>query len=396
MVLSSLRWRLAIILGLAAASAASVSAGPPAGQSARRPDAEVSAPPAQADAPGPARQTFLNDLRRASCTEAARAGEAIRLEARPVPLQSLNPGRRTIGQLTYLGGFDLTSDDERFGGLSGLDFLDDRHLLAVSDKGAFIWIDLAADGVAPTAARAALMTDAGGKNFAGKSAGDAEGLAILGDIALVSFEGDHRVLAYDIGACGAAARGVPLGWSLTAAFSDSGLKVESNSGVEALGVTADGYLFAGIETAAGGASPLSIAPVDAPARFDQQIGANAPPLVGLDLLPGGPDGRGVRAFSLHRSTRPLANNAISIFETDFEPEAATAGREARRFRKSGERMLAQMNMLVTIDNFEGIAARATSGGAVRLVLISDNNFSRSQRTLMMVFELAPVRPAKAR
>jgi hypothetical protein len=46
-----------------------------------------------------------------------------------------------------------------------------------------------------------------------------------------------------------------------------------------------------------------------------------------------------------------------------------------------------MSLLLTIDNFEGIAAKEMPDGGIRLYIISDNNFSASQRTLLMVFDL---------
>ena len=100
--------------------------------------------------------------------------------------------------------------DKRFGGLSGIDVLEDGNLLAVSDDGAFVWIDLAEDGVTPMAARMSGMRDAAGKTMPGKAERDAEGLAYADGLALVSFEGNHRVLAFDVGKCGAAVRGAPV------------------------------------------------------------------------------------------------------------------------------------------------------------------------------------------
>ena len=51
-------------------------------------------------------------------------------------------------------------------------------------------------------------------------------------------------------------------------------------------------------------------------------------------------------------------------------------------------MLAQMNLFVTIDNFEGIAAGEMPDGRVRLYVIADDNFSAKQRTLLMVYDVA--------
>ena len=61
--------------------------------------------------------------------------------------QSPDPTKRKFGELTFLGSYQLSSTDPRFGGLSGLDVLADDTLLAVSDAGRFVWIDLSRDGV---------------------------------------------------------------------------------------------------------------------------------------------------------------------------------------------------------------------------------------------------------
>jgi hypothetical protein len=45
-------------------------------------------------------------------------------------------------------------------------------------------------------------------------------------------------------------------------------------------------------------------------------------------------------------------------------------------------------MLMTIDNYEGIAAKELPDGRVRLFVVSDNNFASTQRTLLMVFDIA--------
>jgi hypothetical protein len=344
---------------------------------------------------------YLSHLERSSCFAgiAKKEPDALAIKASPVPLQGLNPGRKTIGQLTYAGGFHLTSDDKRFGGLSGIDVLDDGNLLAVSDTGLFVWIDLAADGVTPSTARVAPMLDAKGEPFANKGAGDAEGLAVIGEFALVSFEGEHRVLVYDIGKCGAAARGTPVEWSMDDAFTQKNIAVDGNRGVEALAITPDWYVFAGIETRVGMASPLSARPVEAAPEFDLAIGQGAPELVGLDLLPAGEEGRDVRAFSLHRSTKALSSNVIVVNETYLHRSLDQSGLPARvvseidershyRFEVASTRSLAELNVLVTIDNFEGIAAKQLPDGRVRLFIVSDDNFSASQRTLLMVFDVA--------
>jgi hypothetical protein len=44
---------------------------------------------------------------------------------------------------------------------------------------------------------------------------------------------------------------------------------------------------------------------------------------------------------------------------------------------------------LTTDNYEGIAALPRPDGSVRFYLISDDNFSRLQRTLLLAFDWSP-------
>jgi hypothetical protein len=348
---------------------------------------------------------YLRVLSDVSCPPGAgpEAEEALTIIATPVALQALT-GRRRVGQLDFVGGFHLKSPDKRFGGLSGIDVLDDGNLLAVSDRGDFVWIDLAPDGFTPVRGRIASMHDERGEPLLGAADGDAEGLAVNGGMALVSFERNHRVLAFDLGRCGGAARGAPIvfgpfGLALSDAFLDERIRVDANQGAESLGITNDWYMFTGLETRKEGLSPMSARPVEAAPEFSHRIGVDAPEMVGVDVIPDTKGERGVRVFSLHRSFSPLSTNAISINETDYHRYVDPANpsrqidneidnRARYQFAETGWRRLAEMNVLLTIDNFEGIAAKQLPDGRVRLFLISDDNFSASQRTLLMVFDLA--------
>lgn len=369
----------------------------------------------RASDPGPWKgglNAFIRALSDRSCPAGAsrETGESITITSKPVPLQALNPARTKIGDLTFVAGFELTSPDKRFGGLSGIDFLDNGNLLAVSDEGRFVWLDLAPDGLTPLRARIAVMNGGDGQSLQGKADGDSEGLALNGGMALVSFERNHRVLAFDIGKCGAAARGTPVvfgkfGAPLPEAFANAGILVGDNEGPEALGVTSDWYVFTGIEQKIIGVSPLSIRPIEEQPDFKPRLGVEAPELVGIDILPQPWDDKDVRAFSLHRSFNPVAGNAITIIETDFLryldqsnlPRRVVDEFDERaryRYEETGWRELARLNLLVTVDNFEGIAAKELPDGRVRLFVISDDNFSEKQRTLLMVFDLEKVSLSK--
>jgi hypothetical protein len=351
---------------------------------------------------GRLQEDYLGPLLRTSCPADAKRmePESIDLKTKRVLLQGVNPGRKTLGELTFVDGFHLTSPDKRFGGLSGIDVLDDGNLLAVSDAGDFVWIGLGADGVTPVSARISGMRDASGDALQGKVAADAEGLAVEGGVALVSFEGDHRVLAFDLGRCGAAARGAPVAGAhgeFGAAFRKANLKVGGNEGPEALALAPGWFMFVGLEARTDNASAISARAIEAPLDFSIRVGESAPSVVGLDVLPRDDDG--LAAYSLHRSTNAMATNVIVLVETLFARDLDQANLPARiisdidersraRFRPAASRVLAGMNLFVTIDNFEGVAARRMPDGRVRLYVVADDNFSASQRTLLMVYDVA--------
>ena len=53
-------------------------------------------------------------------------------------------------------------------------------------------------------------------------------------------------------------------------------------------------------------------------------------------------------------------------------------------------VIATLKPPLTVDNFEGLACRASDRGETLLYLISDDNFdATNQRTLLLMFALAP-------
>jgi Esterase-like activity of phytase len=347
-------------------------------------------------------ETYLHALSDASCPSGAAGatGEAARLTVTSAQLGASTPSPKKIGDLTWVAGFTLSSDDKRFGGLSDIDVLDNGNLVAVSDAGAFVWIDLAADGLTPIRTRISPMHDAAGALIEGKADSDAEGVSVNDGIAVVSFEQNHRVLAFDLGRCGAMARGAPIvfgpyGLPLTDAFDYAGIPL-TDRGVGALAVTPRWYLFSGVRTKLGDLSPLSARPIEADPDFSLRVGVEVPELTGLDVLSQPGDDNRVRAFLLHRSAE--GGGASTITETDlqlFLGEGGGGELEARahtRFVETGWKVLATIDPPAGATNFEGIAAKSMPDGRVRLFVVSNNGFSAGQGTLLLVFDLqAPLR-----
>jgi len=344
--------------------------------------------------------SYLRALSDVSCqgSSTVTAAPAIPLSVTLVAQQSADPKQRKFGELTFIASYQLTSTDERFGGLSGLDLVADDKLLAVSDAGRFVWIDLNRDGTAPVSARLSFMRETGGAAM--DTASTSEGLAINGSFALVSFEGDHRVLAFDIGRCGAAAAGAPIvfgdyGLALTDAYADARIEVGEKEGSEPLAITSDWYLFAGIERKVGQFNSLSGRPIEAEPEFNLRVGVNAPEFAGLDIVPDQRRNDALRAFLVHRSTGS-ANSSIMITETDMirfrDPNAPSgsgemAERARWRFSETGWRELGNLDRLGTTDSYEGIAAKQLSDGRVRLYLISDDDFDGGKRTLLTILDV---------
>lgn len=308
-------------------------------------------------------------LRDTSCPPGSRPLDPlpIDLTASPVSLGEAGQIARRIPQsVNIAGAWELSSSHANFGGLSGLALIPEAEgggLLAVTDAGAFVWLDLE-DG-APASAQLAYMQGLDGSQYTGKSAGDAEGLVYWGGLALVSFERDFRIEAFALAACGGNARGAPV-----AALPDryGNRSVDVNQGPEALFLTPDGALGFGYEGMLG-TSPIGRVLADGSAEW---TGETAPAplahgLVGMEQV-AMPDGS-VRTLQLFRAWDPLQGNRIRLVWGEGEEDSLSLARP------------------LLVDNFEGIAAEATGTG-LRVWIVSDDNFSPRQRTLLFVFDIS--------
>ncbi|MEQ8261975.1 esterase-like activity of phytase family protein [Pseudohaliea sp.] len=321
---------------------------------------------ARALAPALRIEPIVDELHGASCPAgtAFAALPPIPLEVTPVELAEIDPADDLPGA-AFAGGWQLASPAPAFGGLSGLAARGDRALLAVSDRGAFVEIELD-DGV-PVAARLAPMDlQAPGD----KADRDAEGLAIYGSLALVSFEHDHRVLAFDLDGCGAAARG-----AVVAVFGDAigGLTrtLAPNHGAEGLALATGGELFLALELNDGGL-PLARLAADGTASVSARIPPRGRPvLTGIDAT-------ATTLYAVLRDYLPGVGNHIEVLALPLGPDGPEVSAVRRVLRLAPRQ---------GTDNFEGIALAPRGDGGLRLWLVADDNFSRRQRTLLYAFDL---------
>ena len=265
-----------------------------------------------------------------------------------------------------VAALDWAHPDERHGGLSGIEVgPEGRAVTAITDRSTLVTGRIARRRGVPVAiegTRHHAMTTPEGKALTGFAA-DSEGLATdpSGGVA-VSFEGYHRVWRFGPGGAGIAR--LPLLEAMSA--------LPTNSGPEALAVDGAGRPHALPERPEGGAFPVW--------RWDGAAWgvAFAVPrrgpmkMVGADF---GPDGR---LYLLERRLTPLGfRSRVRRVGPDGAGEATVL--ETRPGRHG---------------NLEGLAVWRDAGGAIRLTMVSDDNFLPFQRGQIVEYRLAPGAPAR--
>jgi hypothetical protein len=306
------------------------------------------------------------------------APTAITVEAVPInQFDVREPERRRFGALDFIGGLELTSRHRDFGGLSGLHmFADGSRFVAVTDRASWLTGRISyADGrpAGVTDAVMAPILAADGRPITASGLYDTEALTADGDTLYVGVERVHRALRFDFGRAGVAARGerVPLPADVAA--------LPPNKGLEALAYAGAGHPLAGTLIAIsergldragnirgwliGGSTPGAFT-VLRRGDFDVSDGA---------LLPSGDLVLLERRFTW---TTGVAVRLRRIAATAIRPGAVVDGA-----------VLMFADMGYQIDNFEGLGVHRNAAGDVVLTLMSDDNFSAIQRTLLLQFRL---------
>ena len=295
------------------------------------------------------------------------------IEAKAIPLSDRANGASLPPGVRFAGGWALTSPNESFGGLSGIELLPDGDFLTVSDTGAFVWIGHEA-GELTGQGRIAYMKGQDDQLLRGKTEGDSEGLALKDGLAYVSFERRHRIEAFALETCGASARAALVA-SLPGEI--DGTDIRENSGAEAL--SAGKTLRAGYEQLIGGKSPLvDVTATGATITLREPLGTDFDsPLVGMTnrIALGDQETAGSVIYSLRRNYNPVFGNRLAV-----EAEYMDAGGSSRRG-------LFTLAPPMNVDNFEGITAETLADGTHRIWIVSDDNFSDRQRTLLFAFDL---------
>ncbi len=306
------------------------------------------------------------------------AAERIEVRARPIESFDLRDrAARRFGALQFRSGLVLTSSFRGFGGLSALR-LDPKgeRFVAVSDRGSWFTGRIVYNSTAMTAladVEAAPILGADGQPLTRRKWYDSESLAFDVGTAYVGYERVNQIVKFDYGRDGVQARGQPI------IVPPALRKLPNNKGIEALVAVPKGLPLAGTLIA------ISERGLDADRNIiGFLIGGKTPGAFavrrteGYDisdaaLLPAGDLLILERKFSwlegVHIRIRRIALASLAPGAIVDGPALFTA------------------DLGHDIDNMEGIDVHRDAAGDTVLTLLSDDNFSMLQRTLLLQFTL---------
>jgi hypothetical protein len=288
-----------------------------------------------------------------------------------------DPSRVRFGSLEYRSGLALTSRFPGFGGLSGLRLdAKGQRFISLSDHGAWFTGRIVYQGremIGLDDVEAAPMLGADGRPIAARGWFDSESIALDGPLVYIGIERVNQVLRFDF------SKGFTRSLGEVVALPPAARKLPFNKGLEALVFVPKGLPLAGTLIAmsergldANGNLIAFLVGGPTPGQFSVRR-TESYDISDATLLPSGEllvlerkfsivDGVGIRIRRM--ALRSVAPGAVvdgpAIFEADLGNE---------------------------VDNMEGIDAHVTPEGETVLTMVSDDNFSMIQRTLLLQFTL---------
>jgi hypothetical protein len=286
------------------------------------------------------------------------------LRFEPIPLNEEESGQARVGALRFLGGWAVTSNDFRFGGVSAL-HVNEGQALAVSDAGwRFRFALPARAGQTPVAV--GLLAAGPGDKGGDKKNRDAEALAVEGTRAWIGFEQANEIWRYRLDDWRAEASAAPRAMA----------KWEENGGSEAMIRLADGRFLVFAE-GSGGESEAMLFDRDPAEAGARSVPFRYQPPTGYRITDAAvlPDGR---LLLLNRRFQLLKGFSAKLTVAGAPPIRAGAllgGTEIAAF----DGPLAQ-------GNLEALSIARENGRTI-LWLASDDNYNPLQRTVLLKFAL---------
>ncbi len=310
-------------------------------------------------------------------SDAVPAAVALAVSTTPLPLDADTPQRDRVGALRFLGAVQIRSSNPQFGGLSGLRTGLGTRMLALSDTGNWFAFDTVETGERLTGIANGLLAPVrhpDGGIARSKAEGDSEALDWdpgTGEATIV-YEQAHRLEHFHgLAATPAGLAAVP--WRSERLTAMTGWP--SNGGGEAMAVLPGGarVVISEVARRPDGSAPLLLTRGDATVEHGVAVvpGHSPTDAIALDAT---------HILVLNRQFSALKGPGVALGIVDLAP--ALAGGSA----VLPQRLLAQWGPPLTLDNMEGLALRRR-GGRVFVYIVSDDNLSSLQRTILMKFEL---------
>jgi hypothetical protein len=303
------------------------------------------------------------------------SADPIDIRATEIQLNPRDSTQRTVGSLEFLAGYELTSESEYWGGLSGAVITPDgAELTAIADTGRWYRIGLVHDGAGRltglASAESGWLLNTEGQPPRKKVNGDAEAVAALPDGSLlIAYENRPRLWLYkNVGG------GALLQPAVVAGAPKDIARLPRNGGIEAMarlpsgeylifsesGIAKDGNRLGWVGRR-GKWSELRLAPLG---DFEPSD---------LTLLPGGD------LLLLERRVNFLEGFVNRLSRIDAATVKAGAVLQPLQ--------VALLAAPLSVDNFEAVAARSAPDGSTLIYLLSDDNQRMLQRTLLLQFRL---------
>lgn len=284
------------------------------------------------------------------------------LRFKPVPLDEDEPRRTRLGPLRYLGGWDIESNDYRFGGLSAL-YVEGREILAFSDAGWLIHFALPAGRAAARGSLQALPQGPGGP-ASEKRDRDIESVAVHGPYSWIGYERANAIWRYR-----------RSGWTSDVWAKPQGMRRwNANRGSEAMLRLPDGR-FLVFSEGSGGDSEALLFDGDPALPGAHAVKLKYRPPAGFRITDAAllPDGR---LLFLNRRVRILEGFSAKLSLAEVPPLAAGSTIEGRE--------IAAFTGAVVRDNFEALGVTQEADRTI-LWIASDDNYNQLQRTLLLKF-----------
>jgi hypothetical protein len=301
---------------------------------------------------------------------------SIEVNVRPLPsFDARDRSRVRFGSLEFRSGLILTSRFRGFGGLSGLR-LDAKgeRFIAISDKGSWFTGRIVYRGREMTGledVEAAPMLGPDGRPITARNWYDSESIALDGSLVYIGLERVNQVLRYDF------SKGFTRSIGEVVPLPPAARKLPRNKGLEGLVMVPKGLPLAGTLIA------LSERGLDSEGNL-------------IAFLIGG---RTPGQFAVRRTDDFDISDAVLLPSRELlllERKFSWLGGLAIRIRSIALASIApgavvdgpaifNADLGNEVDNMEGIDAHVTPEGDTVLTMVSDDNFSPLQRTLLLQF-----------